>query len=63
MGNVGHLAARLTRVGPLTTARFVTLAPSYAADVSPVGLRSFLTAYVQMCFAIGQMVGAAILYW
>ncbi|KAH8727245.1 general substrate transporter [Phaeosphaeriaceae sp. PMI808] len=38
-----------------------TIGPAYASEVCPLALRPFLTAYVNMCWTIGQFVSAGVL--
>jgi MFS transporter, SP family, general alpha glucoside:H+ symporter len=40
---------------------FTTMGPSYAAEVCPLALRGYLAAYVNLCWAIGQLLSAAVL--
>lgn len=40
---------------------FATMGPAYAAEVCPLALRGHLAAYVNLCWAIGQLLSAAIL--
>lgn len=40
---------------------FATTAPVYAAEVAPLALRGYLTAYVNVCFCTGQLISAAVL--
>ncbi len=40
---------------------FATLAPAYASEVSPTNLRGYLTTYVNLCWAIGQLLAAGVL--
>ncbi|KAK8023731.1 alpha-glucoside transport [Apiospora rasikravindrae] len=40
---------------------FATIGPAYASEILPLALRSYLTAYVNMCFAIGQFIGAGVI--
>lgn len=40
---------------------FATMGPSYSSEVCPLSLRGYLTAYVNMCWAIGQFVAAGVL--
>ena len=40
---------------------FATMGPAYAAEVCPLVLRGYLTAFVNLCWAIGQLLSAAIL--
>ncbi|KAI0200550.1 sugar transporter [Astrocystis sublimbata] len=38
-----------------------TLAPAYASEVCPTNLRGYLTTYVNLCWAIGQLIAAGVL--
>lgn len=40
---------------------FATMGPSYSSEVCPMALRGYLTAYVNMCWAIGQLICAGVL--
>lgn len=40
---------------------FATMGPTYSSEVCPLALRGYLTAYVNMCWAIGQFVAAGVL--
>jgi MFS transporter, SP family, general alpha glucoside:H+ symporter len=40
---------------------FQTLTTTYAAEVTPVVLRPYLTTYVNLCWVIGQLLAAGIL--
>ncbi|KAF7561553.1 hypothetical protein G7046_g2586 [Stylonectria norvegica] len=40
---------------------FATIGPAYASELLPMSLRSYLTAYTNMCFAIGQFIAAGVL--
>lgn len=40
---------------------FSSSAVSYASDVAPIGLRGYLTTYVNLCWVIGQILAAGIL--
>ncbi|RYP83859.1 hypothetical protein DL769_001281 [Monosporascus sp. CRB-8-3] len=40
---------------------FATLAPAYASEVCPTNLRGYLTTYVNLCWAIGQLIAAGVL--
>jgi SP family general alpha glucoside:H+ symporter-like MFS transporter len=40
---------------------FATSAPAYAAEVCPLALRGHLTIYVDLCWALGQLVAAGVL--
>ncbi|EMR72447.1 putative mfs sugar transporter protein [Eutypa lata UCREL1] len=40
---------------------FATLSPAYASEVCPTNLRGYLTTYVNLCWAIGQLIAAGVL--
>lgn len=40
---------------------FATMGPTYSSEVCPMALRGYLTAYVNMCWAMGQFVAAGVL--
>jgi SP family general alpha glucoside:H+ symporter-like MFS transporter len=40
---------------------FATIGPAYASEVCPLAFRPYLTAYTNMCFAIGQFISAGVL--
>lgn len=40
---------------------FATTGPAYAAEVAPLALRGYLTAYVNLCWAMGQLISAGVL--
>ena len=40
---------------------FATTGPAYAAEVVPLALRGYLTAYVNLCWATGQLISAGVL--
>lgn len=40
---------------------FATTGPAYASEVLPLALRGYLTIYVNMCWAIGQLIASGIL--
>lgn len=40
---------------------FATTGPSYAAEVAPLALRGYLTAYINLCWCIGQFISAGVL--
>ncbi|KAI0970733.1 general substrate transporter [Xylaria arbuscula] len=40
---------------------FATLAPAYASEVCPTNLRGYMTTYVNLCWAIGQLIAAGVL--
>lgn len=41
---------------------FAIIGPAYASEVCPTGLRAHLTVYVNMCWAIGQLIAAGVMY-
>ncbi|KAK9235017.1 general substrate transporter [Lipomyces kononenkoae] len=41
---------------------FSTASPAYASEVLPMSLRVYLTTYTNMCFIIGQLIAAGVLY-
>ena len=40
---------------------FATIGPAYSSEILPLALRPYLTAYTNMCFAIGQFISAGVL--
>ncbi|KAK9369877.1 general substrate transporter [Lipomyces kononenkoae] len=40
---------------------FATIGPAYASEVCPMVLRGYLTSYINMCWAIGQLISAGVL--
>ncbi|KAI1639133.1 sugar transporter-like protein [Biscogniauxia mediterranea] len=40
---------------------FATLAPAYASEVCPTNLRGYMTTYVNLCWAIGQLLATGVL--
>ncbi|KAK2782727.1 hypothetical protein FQN52_000757 [Onygenales sp. PD_12] len=47
-------------LGGLVLGSYAVIAPSYASEVCPVALRGILTAYVNLCFVIGQFIANGI---
>lgn len=41
---------------------FATSGPAYASEVCPLALRGYLTCYVNLCWCIGQLIAAGVLY-
>ncbi|KAK9453088.1 putative alpha-glucoside transport protein [Dipodascopsis uninucleata] len=41
---------------------FATIGPAYASEVCPLALRGYLTSYINLCFATGQLISAGVLY-
>ncbi|KAF7529429.1 hypothetical protein G7054_g9862 [Neopestalotiopsis clavispora] len=39
---------------------FATMAPAYASEVCPMALRGYLTVWVNMCWALGQLISAGV---
>lgn len=39
---------------------FATMAPAYASEVCPMALRGHLTVYVNLCWALGQLISAGV---
>src|SRR2546426_91565 len=37
------------------------MAPAYASEVCPMALRGYLTVYVNLCWAFGQLISAGVL--
>ena len=58
--NVGMLFAGEILCG-IPWGAFQTLTTTYAAEVSPIVLRPYLTTYVNMCWVIGQLISAGVL--
>lgn len=40
---------------------FATQGPAYATEVVPLALRGYMTAFVNLCWAIGQLLSAGVL--
>jgi MFS transporter, SP family, general alpha glucoside:H+ symporter len=40
---------------------FATTGPAYAAEVAPLALRGYLTAYINLCWCTGQFIAAGVL--
>ena len=39
---------------------FATMAPAYASEVCPMALRGYMTVYVNLCWALGQLISAGV---
>ncbi|KAI0569723.1 AraJ, Arabinose efflux permease [Pyrenophora tritici-repentis] len=39
---------------------FATMAPAYASEICPTALRGYLSVYVNLCWAIGQLISAGV---
>lgn len=42
-------------IGGLILGTYATIAPTYASEVCPIALRGHLTAYINLCFVMGQV--------
>ncbi|KAF7562338.1 hypothetical protein G7046_g1775 [Stylonectria norvegica] len=40
---------------------FATTGPAYAAEITPLAIRGYLTAYINLCWCIGQFISAGVL--
>uniref|UniRef100_A0A060TAD9 ARAD1D18106p n=1 Tax=Blastobotrys adeninivorans TaxID=409370 RepID=A0A060TAD9_BLAAD len=40
---------------------FATMGPAYSSEICPLAFRGYLTAYTNMCFAMGQFIGGGVL--
>lgn len=40
---------------------FATTGPAYAAEVTPLAIRGYLTSYINLCWCIGQFISAGVL--
>ncbi|KAJ8114394.1 hypothetical protein OPT61_g3711 [Boeremia exigua] len=58
--NLGMLLASQVLLG-IPWGIFQTLTLAYASDIAPVVLRPYLTAYVNLCWVIGQLIAAGVL--
>lgn len=48
-------------LGGLVLGCYAVIAPSYASEVCPTALRGMLTAYVNLCFVIGQLIANGVI--
>lgn len=48
-------------IGGLILGTYATIAPAYASEVCPIALRGTLTAYINLCFVIGQLLGNGVI--
>lgn len=39
---------------------FATMAPAYASEICPLALRGYLSVYVNLCWALGQLISAGV---
>jgi SP family general alpha glucoside:H+ symporter-like MFS transporter len=58
--NIGMLLASEVLCG-LSWGVFQTLSTTYAAEIMPVALRAYLTTNVNLCWLVGQIIGAGVL--
>ncbi|KAF4626348.1 hypothetical protein G7Y89_g11809 [Cudoniella acicularis] len=48
-------------IGGLILGTYTTIAPTYASEVVPIALRGHLTAYINLCFVIGQLLANGVI--
>ena len=48
-------------LGGIVLGTYAVIAPTYASEVCPVALRGTLTAYVNLCFVIGQLIANGVI--
>jgi MFS family permease len=48
-------------IGGLILGTYATIAPAYASEVCPIALRGVLTAYINLCFVIGQLIANGVI--
>jgi SP family general alpha glucoside:H+ symporter-like MFS transporter len=48
-------------IGGLILGMYATIAPAYASEVCPVALRGVLTAYINLCFVMGQLLANGVI--
>ena len=48
-------------LGGLVLGTYATIAPAYASEVCPVALRGVLTAYINLCFVMGQLLANGVI--
>lgn len=48
-------------IGGLILGMYATIAPAYASEVCPVALRGVLTAYINLCFVMGQLIANGVI--
>lgn len=58
--NIGVLLAGQTLCN-IPWGVFATTGPAYAAEVTPLAIRGYLTAYINLCWIIGQFISAGVL--
>ncbi|XMA12852.1 hypothetical protein WAI453_005643 [Rhynchosporium graminicola] len=48
-------------LGGLILGTYATIAPAYASEVCPIALRGVLTAFINLCFVIGQLLANGVI--
>lgn len=48
-------------IGGLILGTYTTIAPTYASEVCPIALRGHLTAYINLCFVMGQLLANGVI--
>jgi len=48
-------------LGGLVLGTYATIAPAYASEVCPIALRGVLTAYINLCFVMGQLLANGVI--
>jgi len=48
-------------LGGLILGTYATIAPTYASEVCPIALRGHLTAYINLCFVMGQLLANGVI--
>ena len=48
-------------IGGIILGTYATIAPAYASEVCPIALRGVLTAYINLCFVIGQLIANGVI--
>jgi len=48
-------------LGGLILGMYATIAPAYASEVCPIALRGVLTAYINLCFVMGQLIANGVI--
>ncbi|KAH8601835.1 general substrate transporter [Bisporella sp. PMI_857] len=48
-------------LGGLILGTYATIAPAYASEVCPIALRGVLTAYINLCFVMGQLLANGVI--
>lgn len=48
-------------LGGLVLGTYAVIAPAYASEVCPVALRGIFTAYVNLCFVMGQLIANGVI--